>query len=131
MTALACACSGPGVFFRQGKMLHTRYHRHVTIQWAILGNIHWTSDNPLENTADKGNSIGTCHWKSTMISEVSISGVQYFAPDVASALSTTLACTHTHGLICCSMPEERTDATSPSLCTAHVLRSSRAIGTGV
>ena len=35
--------------------------------WTIVRKYHWTS-------------IGKCHWISTMISEVLISGVQYFAP---------------------------------------------------
>ena len=55
---------------------------------AFSVQIHWTSDNPLENTTDKWSSvgkyhwtsIGKCHWKSTMISEVSISAVQSFVP---------------------------------------------------
>ena len=38
--------------------------------------IHWTSDNPLEHTTDKIIYVGRHHWKSTMISEVLISGVQ-------------------------------------------------------
>ena len=66
-----------------------RIHRKLPlkIHLTILGEIHWKSDNPLEDTTDKWNSvgkcrwksIGQCHWKSTMISEVLISGVQYFA----------------------------------------------------
>ena len=36
-------------------------------KWNSFGKYHWTT-------------IGKCHWKSTMTSEVSISGVQYFAP---------------------------------------------------
>ena len=48
--------------------------------------IHWESD--LENTFEKRHVVGACHrksvgerhWKFTMISEVSISGVQYVAP---------------------------------------------------
>ena len=48
------------------------------VRWPVK--IHWTSDNPLEHTADKWNCVGKCHWTSTMISEVLISGVQYVAP---------------------------------------------------
>ena len=37
--------------------------------WNSVGKFHWQS-------------IGQCHWTSTMISEVSISGVQSFAPNL-------------------------------------------------
>ena len=54
----------------------------------IFSKLHWESDTPLEDTTDKRKSsgkrhwqsIGKCPWKSTMISEVSISGVQSFNP---------------------------------------------------
>ena len=63
-----------------------------TIHWNIPVNMHWESDNPLDNATETWNSVGKCnwtsigkgHWKSTMISEVSISGVQSFAPDIIS-----------------------------------------------
>ena len=29
-----------------------------------IGQFHWTSDNPSENTSDEWNSVGQCHWKS-------------------------------------------------------------------
>ena len=56
--------------------------------------IHWTSDNPLESTTDKWSYVGKCHrksigrrhWKFPMMSEVSISGVQYLATNVADIL---------------------------------------------
>ena len=55
--------------------------------------IHWTCDNPMHNTGETwnylgkrfGTSIWTCHWKSTMISEVLISGAQSFAPRLCFA----------------------------------------------
>ena len=60
----------------------------LNIHWTIPVKIHWEKDNPLDNTTEQlyyiGNchwhSIGKCHWKFTMISEVLISGVQYFVP---------------------------------------------------
>ena len=62
----------------------------LKVHWGIMVSIHRESDNPLENTAEKwkpvGNlmplnkSIGTCHWRSTTLSEVSSSGVQASAP---------------------------------------------------
>ena len=69
----------------------------VKFHWKMPLKIHWKfrvkihgkeSDNPLENTTDKWNSVGKCHgkpvgkchWRSTMISAVLISGVQCFAP---------------------------------------------------
>ena len=63
----------------------------LKIHWICPVQIHWESDNPLEHTTDKWNCvgkwhwkfIGKCHWKSTMISEVLMSGVQYFAHNVA------------------------------------------------
>ena len=57
------------------------------IHWQIPAKMLWTSGNILEHAAEKGNSVGKCHWQSvgkchwesTMISEVLISGTQYFA----------------------------------------------------
>ena len=68
--------------------INTCWKVPLKIRWTIPVKFHWTSDNPLENTTGKlrfvgkcrWQSIGKCHRKSTMISEVSISGVRSFAP---------------------------------------------------
>ena len=78
----------------QGKRLHNRSHKsenpmeNATESPLDSSEIHWESDNPLGSTTDKWNyvgkyhwqSVGKCRWKSTVISEVSISGVQYPRP---------------------------------------------------
>ena len=64
----------------------------LRVHWAIPVANHRESDKPSEDTTDNWRSvgrchwrsIGTCHWKSLMISEVSISGVQYLAPQVVN-----------------------------------------------
>ena len=61
-----------------------RWKMQLNIHWTIPVKIHWKSDNALEHTNETWNVvgkwhwqfIGKCHWKSTMISEVLISGVQ-------------------------------------------------------
>ena len=63
------------------------YIHDLPLPAPVPMNIHCESDSPLENAADKRQlvgkcpwkSIGTCHWKFTMISKVSISDVRYFA----------------------------------------------------
>ena len=64
------------------EITRVKFHskRPLKVHWTLPVIIHWRSVNPLEHTTDKWNSIWKCHWKSTMISEVTISGVQSFAP---------------------------------------------------
>ena len=54
----------------------SRWTMPLKIHRTFPANIHWTSDNPLENTTNTWNSfggkchwtsIGKCHWKSTII----------------------------------------------------------------
>ena len=82
----------PGWFVVLVAKWYTPELAKVKFHWKMPLKIHWTfpvkirleSDNLLETTTDKWRSIetyhwtsiGKCHWKSTMISEVSISGVQ-------------------------------------------------------
>ena len=77
-----------------GKIFHQKSHDEIhwkmqlSIHWTFPVKIHWECDNPLENTAEQWQfvgkrcwtSIGNYHWKSTMTSEVFISGVQSSAP---------------------------------------------------
>ena len=69
----------------QGKITHPRKHKsEIPLENANEHPLEHPSENPLE----RWNYVGTCHWtnignyhwKSTMISEVLISGVQSFAP---------------------------------------------------
>ena len=60
--------SQDGSYKTQGKLLHTRFHKHkihrkmpLTIHLRIPINIHWTSDNPLDNAIDNYNFFGKWH----------------------------------------------------------------------
>ena len=79
----------------RGKILNTRTRKSenplentIDHPLEVSSEINWESDNILENTADNWRSVGECHWtslgkchwKSTMTSEVLISGVRSFAP---------------------------------------------------
>ena len=80
----ACWYSGQHITRQKSQKFKIHWKMSLTIHWAILVQIHWTSDNPLENTTRTWSIVGACHWKSTMISEVFISGVQDFVPTRSS-----------------------------------------------
>ena len=95
-------CTGRTRRGSQGERLQTRNHTKAKFHWKMPQKVHWNfpvkihwgSDNARENTTEKWTSfgkcrwksIGKCHWKSTMISELLISGVQYFAPRFVHAM---------------------------------------------
>ena len=82
----------------QGKMLHTRNHKNeiplenateIPLEhssgnpldkWQSFGTYHWQVNIRWKMPLTIWQSVEKCHWQSTMISEVSISGVQSFAP---------------------------------------------------
>ena len=78
----------------QGKRLHSRSHKNGNPLENATGN---PLDNSIKDPLDKWQchwkSVGKCHWKSTVIIEVLVSGVQYFAPS------------HTHTLLCVRPPD--------------------------
>ena len=61
-------------------------HRNMSlnIRWIIPVQIHWTNETPWENATEHPLEMPLT--KSTMISEVLISGVQLFAPTLLSDL---------------------------------------------